>query len=207
MLDDGFQFYQLERDLDIVLLKADDPLEGGLPLPAGNLRELASHLRRADALITTGDENGTGASEDVRWTGLPMFTARRWPTSLVDLRGRRNDVDILDGMPVGCFCGLGNPEQFEQGLRSLGANLVCNWRLHDHQPVSINQLSEYISDVSEHGGKMLICTQKDIVKLPQGTNDYFIRYLEITMQFDISFWPWFDARVRSLVPRTQSKTE
>ncbi len=205
LLDDGFQFYQLERDLDIVLVKAADPIEGGI-LPAGNLREPISHLRRAHAMVMTG-EGKYSIPRQPPVSLIPVFTAHRKPTSLVDIHGRHYSIYVLERMPVGCFCGLGNPEQFEQSLQSLGADIVCSWRLRDHQPVSISQLNEYMSVVSERGGKMLICTQKDFVKLPPSVNDDFVRSLEITMQFDDTFWPWFDVRIRGLVPRVANKSE
>jgi len=52
VLDDGFQHRRLARDLDVVLLAAEDPLGGPL-LPRGPFREPLEALRRADALVVT----------------------------------------------------------------------------------------------------------------------------------------------------------
>jgi len=52
VLDDGFQHRRLARDLDVVLLAAEDPLGGPL-LPRGPFREPLRALRRADALVVT----------------------------------------------------------------------------------------------------------------------------------------------------------
>jgi tetraacyldisaccharide 4'-kinase len=46
VLDDGLQYWQLHRDLDIVVLDARKPWGSGFVMPMGDLREPASGLRR-----------------------------------------------------------------------------------------------------------------------------------------------------------------
>src|SRR5207245_619038 len=53
IMDDGFQHYQLYRDLNIVTVDVTDPWGGGHLLPAGLLRESPEALRRADLVILT----------------------------------------------------------------------------------------------------------------------------------------------------------
>ena len=53
VLDDGLQFWQLHRDLNIVLLNAADPFDNGYTFPRGLLREPPSHLRRAGIIVLT----------------------------------------------------------------------------------------------------------------------------------------------------------
>lgn len=47
LLDDGFQHWQLARDLDIVLIDCTNPFGNGHVLPRGLLREPLEHLQRA----------------------------------------------------------------------------------------------------------------------------------------------------------------
>ncbi len=51
LLDDGFQHWALDRDLDLVVLDPLDPYAGGGVFPAGWLREDFSALSRADYVI------------------------------------------------------------------------------------------------------------------------------------------------------------
>lgn len=51
LLDDGFQHWALERDLDIVVMDAYDPHAGGGVFPAGWLREGPGALRRAGFVV------------------------------------------------------------------------------------------------------------------------------------------------------------
>ncbi|WP_164176804.1 tetraacyldisaccharide 4'-kinase, partial [Streptococcus pneumoniae] len=50
--DDGLQHYQLQRDLEIVVMDAERALGNGFVLPAGPLRELPSRLKSVDFVIT-----------------------------------------------------------------------------------------------------------------------------------------------------------
>src|SRR5262249_58524030 len=53
VLDDGFQHRRLARDLDLVLIDATNPWGHGYLFPRGLLREPASGLRRAGAVLLT----------------------------------------------------------------------------------------------------------------------------------------------------------
>ena len=53
LLDDGFQHFQLHRDLDLVLLDAASPFGNGYLLPRGPLREPLTALAAAHSLILT----------------------------------------------------------------------------------------------------------------------------------------------------------
>ena len=59
LLDDGFQHWRLERDVDLVLIDALDPFSGGALFPLGRLREPLSALARADAFVITRVEPGS----------------------------------------------------------------------------------------------------------------------------------------------------
>ena len=53
LLDDGFQHWPLQRQLDIVCVDAAAPFEEELLLPAGRLREWKYGYRRADIIVVT----------------------------------------------------------------------------------------------------------------------------------------------------------
>ena len=51
VLDDGFQHRSLRRDLDIVVLDAEKPIDREPMLPAGLRRERLGSLRRAHVIV------------------------------------------------------------------------------------------------------------------------------------------------------------
>ena len=53
ILDDGFQYLKLARDIDIVTVDATRPFGLGHVLPRGYLREPLSALNRADLILLT----------------------------------------------------------------------------------------------------------------------------------------------------------
>lgn len=56
LLDDGFQYWDMKRDLDIVLIDCTNPFGYGYSLPRGLLREPMEALRRAHTFILTKSE-------------------------------------------------------------------------------------------------------------------------------------------------------
>jgi tetraacyldisaccharide 4'-kinase len=68
ILDDGFQHHQLHRDLDIVLVTAED--FSARVMPFGKLREPVESLQDADAILSDGVErwaDGSGAMGVGQW--------------------------------------------------------------------------------------------------------------------------------------------
>ena len=53
ILDDGYQHWQLARDMDILLVDAVNVFGNGYLLPRGTLREPLSHIDRADVCLKT----------------------------------------------------------------------------------------------------------------------------------------------------------
>src|SRR5262249_45410270 len=122
VLDDGFQHRRLARDLDLVLLDATCPWGHGALLPRGLLREPASALRRAHAvLLTRCDQVGPEARQAIRSRvarlapGVPVLESVHRPEGLVN-GGATADLDLLRQRPVAAFCGIGNPEAFRRTL-------------------------------------------------------------------------------------------
>jgi len=161
LLDDGFQHRQLHRDIDIVLLSHAD-LEDRL-LPAGNLREPLSALRRATVLaIPAGDEDleqylrqrvrKADGSKGPRWSG-PVWRLRR-----------RMEVPSVAG-PVLAFCGIARPEQFFAGLEAAGLRLAARRAFRDHHRYTAADLGRLAAEAKAAGAGALVTTEKDAIRL------------------------------------------
>jgi tetraacyldisaccharide 4'-kinase len=156
LLDDGFQHRQLHRDADIVLFSRHD-LDDRL-LPAGNLREPRSALRRAsilavpseDAALATGLEAGLEA--ELRWTG-PVWRLRR-----------RMEIPPLAG-PALAFCGIARPEQFFAGLEAAGVSLAARFAFPDHHRYTPADLARLAAAAKTSSAKAFLTTEKDRVRL------------------------------------------
>jgi len=185
VLDDGFQHFQLHRDVDVVLVDATDPFGGGL-LPAGRAREPRSALRRADLLVITRAVRTPGLEAALRrYSRAPIFYATTVWDELVPLttpEGAHASGSAEEGGPAQppaspngqpryfAFCGIGNPDAFFSDLRRwsdlLRGTVVGEKAFPDHHRYSPEDLSAVERAARESGGTALVCTEKDARNLP-----------------------------------------
>ena len=163
LLDDGFQTRRLGRDLDVVVVDEAVGLGNGHLLPRGPLREPGSALRRAQLLWLRVAERPA----EVDWPpGVPRVRARHAPRDVVDPSGRVTPAGELRGRRVVAFCGLARPTSFRRTVEALGPEVVRFDAFPDHHrytPAELRALEQ-----SATGGAMLLTTEKDAVRLPEG---------------------------------------
>jgi len=151
LLDDGFQHRQLARDVDILLLNSQDWHDR--LLPAGNLREPLTAIRRASILaIPAADAKFEAELRAWGWHG-PIWRLRR-----------AMDVPAADG-PVVAFCGIARPEQFFHGLEAAGLTLAARVAFPDHHRYSARDLARLSAAARAAGATSLIATEKDEARL------------------------------------------
>jgi tetraacyldisaccharide 4'-kinase len=194
LLDDGFQHWALARDLDIVLIDATNPFGGGHLVPWGRLREPASGLQRAGAVVITRadavspDELDALRAQIRTLSRTPtLSSAKHAPGALRSLTGSREVMppEVLQGQTVAAVCGIGNPRAFEQTLLGLGANLKMFRALPDHAEFSRATLEEILSCAKSSGAKALVVTEKDAMKIETllAGIDATVWALEVKLQF------------------------
>jgi len=181
VLDDGFQHHRLQRDLDLLVFDADQPLGNGHVLPRGPLRERPSTLANADA-VGLLDGVGSELPEDLLSRcrdRVYCFHGARVPVGLRSLAGdETSDPSVLRGMKVGVLAGIGRPESFVRTLESLGAEVVGRRFLPDHHRYRPRDLRG-LRAISE----VWITTEKDAVKiLPSWLGPLDLRVLSIVVQ-------------------------
>lgn len=186
ILDDGFQYWRLAKDKEIVLIDALAPFGTGLLLPAGILREPLSHLRRADQIwLTHSDLVGDGRVVAIRehlqkvFAGPIIETVHR-PVSLRSLDGlEARDINGLEGALVAALSGIGNPLAFEKTLEKLGAR-VLPLRFPDHHRYSMRDCLA-IQRFAQRRDATIVTTEKDAVRLAARAFAARIWVLEVEM--------------------------
>ncbi len=163
LLDDGLQYWQLHRDLDIVVLDAERPLGSGFVMPMGDLREPASGLRRAGVVLANGLRPGQWLPQVPSDT--MVLGAERAPTSLQRKDGGEIGLDWLRDRKVVAFCGIGKPESFAQTLRSLGASVVDLLEFPDHHTYTPEDVAKIEAARASRGAESVVTTEKDWVRL------------------------------------------
>jgi tetraacyldisaccharide 4'-kinase len=151
LLDDGFQHRQLARDADIVLLNREDWQDR--LLPAGNLREPLTAIRRATVLAIPAD-NLEFEAELHAWG---------WQGPIWGLR-RSMDAPRVDG-PVLAFCGIARPGQFFTGLEAAGMRIAARRTFSDHHRYTHADVERLAASALGAGAAALITTEKDAARL------------------------------------------
>jgi len=164
LLDDAFQHLALKRDLDVVLIDANDPLGGGPP-PAGRAREDPWALSRADLLVVTraSKENVFAADETLRkWSRAPIFHCR---FRFAGWFSRQVPVVLPPGESGLAVCAIGNPKSFRMTLDEAGAPVAGFVGFRDHHPYSTGDARKLEARARAAGASLLLTTEKDEVKL------------------------------------------
>ena len=196
LLDDGLQFWLLERDLNIILLNAAEPFDNGYTFPRGLLREPPSHLKRAGIVVITNVRHagakkvGEVLLEAQRLApGVPLFTADLVPTELKRVgenfsHAEKVPPQWLNGKRIASLCAVGNPASFESLLGDLGGVLASRFRLRDHQEITVSDMERAFQEACEAGAEAMIITEKDAVKMPVLKSPIPIYSLEVEMKID-----------------------
>jgi tetraacyldisaccharide 4'-kinase len=151
LLDDGFQHRQLARAVDILLIDSHDWQDW--LLPAGNLREPLSAVRRASVIAIPANEPELEA-ELLAWG---------WQGPVWRLR-RTMEIPTVSGL-VAAFCGIARPEQFFTGLEAAGLHLATRFAFPDHHRYTARDLDGLTAAALAAGATTLITTEKDLVRV------------------------------------------
>ncbi|MEW5853955.1 MAG: tetraacyldisaccharide 4'-kinase [Myxococcota bacterium] len=168
LLDDGMQHHRLRKDALVAVVRAPHPFGNAQLLPAGPLREPASALRRADAVVVLGASPGVIPEEILR-AGVSrerVWTAALTPSGLsVVPSGEALSLQRLHGARVVALAGIGRPGALAETLRECGAEVAELVAVPDHAPVGAERWREVAERVRRHGATAVVVTEKDAVKL------------------------------------------
>lgn len=157
LLDDGFQHRRLAREANIVLLRAAD-LEDAL-LPAGNLREPAAALSRADVLVLREEERDSAAKF------LSRFSPRSGKNPAVWTVRRSLDLSASSPGTAVAFAAIAHPAEFFRSLRDAGFTLPATLSFPDHYEYSFRDVTQILAALRSASTRTLLTTEKDFVRL------------------------------------------
>ncbi len=170
LLDDGFQHFQLHRDLDVVLLDAAAPFGNGFLLPRGPLREPAATLTAAQVLILTRFQAGVHQDSleliKNKFPGQIVLTAAIVPTGARCFpEDREAPLASLQHQKLCAFAGLARPQVFYQSLEELGVEVSGCREFPDHYTFRHQDLEALVKEARHLGAAALITTAKDWARL------------------------------------------
>ena len=173
VLDDGFQHFDLMRDID--LLVAPDTSNDTRTLPFGRFREPLDAAAAADAMLVEEDRAKALCHR-------PSFTFTRRLTGPAPDR------------PAFAFAGIARPERFFTDLENAGWELTGRRVFADHHHYSVRQIDELQHAAKASGADVIVTTEKDIVRFATTPG---IVAIPLEVSIEASFQPWLAERLRA----------
>jgi len=162
ILDDGFQYRQLERLCDIVLIP-EEGIGNAHLIPAGPLREPVKALERADLIVRTASSDHMEKKSDANLHDkIKAFTTNKewywWSIEdqLTQIAGKKSTSPKL----VTALTAIARPQRFIQSIERLGIHIKNKQLFPDHHPFSKTDIA-LTTDLNNP----VITTSKDAVKL------------------------------------------
>ncbi len=186
LLDDGYQYLPLHRDINILLIDSTIGFGDHHLLPRGILREPLSHLRRADLfLINQAEEPAACQLLEKKihevCPGARVFHSDYEPVDLVSPAEKQEDLGTLNGMRILALSGVAHPHSLSSTLRKCGVKIVEEAIFPDHHVYTAKDLS-YIEEKAK-GADGIVTTEKDMIKLKLLNIDHLpIRALRIKIK-------------------------
>jgi tetraacyldisaccharide 4'-kinase len=179
VLDDGFQHFDLMRDID--LLVAPTTSDGTRTLPFGRLREPLDAASSADALLVEMGADVAVGNTDV--PARPTFTFSR------SLAGP------VSHQPAFAFAGIAMPQRFFGDLEKAGWTLTGRRSFGDHHHYSPREIEEVARAAKSSGAHVILTTEKDIVRIGVHPD---IRAVPLEVVIEPAFAPWLAGRLRAV---------
>lgn len=173
VLDDAFQHRKVARDLDLIVIDANRLPTRDFLLPAGNLREPITSLKRADFLIINKVKNQKVVPEieaELSHLGLPMAFCRPAPQVLRTFSGKFV-IESQDSRAI-VFSGIGNNAAFLETVKEAGVEIEAAYSFRDHYRFEAQDIERIIQSHFHHSphsstfdGRFLLTTEKDYFRM------------------------------------------
>lgn len=194
LMDDGFQYLPLHRNLNIVLIDSQIGFGEGYLLPRGILREPLSSLKRADLFLLTRSEDQE-ASRSLETLlhqihpSAPIYHSHYEPTGWVRPDGKIEPLHLHQKKRVLALSGIANPASFSSLLKRIGMEVVAERSYPDHHRYTRKDLTSLWREVKKI--ELVVTTEKDLVKwktLPIESLPLYALRIETKIQEEEKFY-------------------
>jgi len=181
--DDGLQHYQLERDIELLVVDGLRGFGNGLLMPFGPLREPKSRSKTVDAVVINGGANNSNNASIN--DGAKSFSMELKGATFVALSDHENTLSVEEllaeqadkNKPINAVAAIGHPQRFFSQLESLGLDSIQSEGFDDHH--------RFVVDDFANMDGLILMTEKDAVKCrPFATNKMW--YLKVDAEISPS---------------------
>jgi len=199
LLDDGFQHLELDRDIDLLMVRPEDLRDELLPL--GRLREPLRAAAAASAIIVPGSFEETAQVAAAIGT-IPVFTLGQefdTPRLVRPFGDPVSDGAFGTSRRLVAVAGIARPERFFATLEALGWQIAQKVVFRDHHWFTRKDIETILEAVQHLGAGGVITTEKDAVRLTTMALPHDTAWTYVPMRATIEpaseFRDWFLARL------------
>lgn len=170
VLDDGFQDYRINKDINILCFNKNQLIGNGQTFPSGPLRENLKALKNTEIVMINGEEDKVFEEKVFSVNKkIEIFYSSYNPVNINDFKGKK----------LMALAGIGNPENFFKMIEENNLNLIKKVVFPDHYTFNKNEIIKIINDAKQKNLE-LITTEKDYFKI-KDFNLPFIKYLKLDL--------------------------
>jgi tetraacyldisaccharide 4'-kinase len=192
ILDDGFQHFQLYRDINILVVDLTKPFWEDKLLPFGRLREPESFYKYADFFIITKWKNNEKKLDKLKEFKIPYFLARENADRLTDFKDEY-PLSILENKEVIVFSGIGNNRYFFKVMKEHSKK----YRFKIKKFISFPDHYDYKDFKPLEDADFYITTEKDLIKV-KNPKTVALKY---EINFDENFTKFLDLKLNEIITK------
>lgn len=181
LMDDGFQNNRIQKDICIIGVDALNPFGNDFILPAGDLREPKSALKRADFIFLNKSDLVEASRKELLIKKIEKISGKKhvYKTGYTDEYvfpvsdpEKKLSPELIKNCRVLLFSGIGNPDSFYSTISKYEAAYIEHVKFTDHHIYDNNDIAGILKK-SEKFDYVLL-TEKDYVKISDfKSNDKF----------------------------------
>jgi tetraacyldisaccharide 4'-kinase len=189
IVDDGFQYRKLYRDLNIVIMSAREFKRKFRLIPADFFREPIAVLKRAHILIINykselDDSSQIYAQLKHQFPQLKIYWSDYTPRGFFDQQNIKFPLTYFVNRPVAVFTAIGYPQGFINKLNQLNINIARQIIYPDHYVLTEKEFITMQEDLLKQNITELIITAKDKYHIPKILTKLKIYCLDIQMDIE-----------------------
>lgn len=196
LMDDGFQHRYVTPAYSILLTSYYNLFTRDNLLPYGNLRESAMGKLRADTIIITSLPSGLNpidlrllegeispiAHQDLYFSRIAYFA----PAPIFE-----SDAPAVTAMtPIIGVSGIADPDRYHEYLKGNYRNIRKFVVYPDHYSFTDGDIDDLVGYMDEEAGSIILCTEKDAIRLRTMRNaipkEYLSRFYTLPIRIDLS---------------------
>ena len=173
ILDDGLQDKKIDYDISIACFNSSYGIGNGYLLPAGPLREKLEILKKYSAIFMIGERKNTKLLSVLKRFNNKIFYSNYVPINMKNFNRKKSYL---------YFCGIGNPEEFENTLNKYKFKISKKFIFPDHHNYT-NEDLEKIKRIALKEKLEIITTEKDYKRLTN-KNKKSIKFLKVELKIE-----------------------